>query len=197
MVTIGIIAGSTRPGRFGIQPATWLHELARQRDDATFELVDVEEAGLPLLDEPVPPAMHQYEHEHTKRWAERIDRLDGFVFVAAEYNHSIPGALKNAIDYLNLEWNHKPASFVSYGSAAGGARSVEHLRGVMGEVKVYDLREQLLLNDYYNRLDDNGQYQFSDEEREQALAILDDLVFWAEHMQPIRARLTEAAYATA
>lgn len=197
MINIGIIAGSTRPERFGIQPATWLHQLAQERDDANFELVDLKEVDLPLLDEPVPPSMGQYEHEHTKRWSERIDRLDGFVFVTAEYNHSIPGALKNAIDFLFREWHHKPASFVSYGSAAGGARSVEHLRGVMGEVKIYDLREQLLLPNYWDRLDDNGQYQFSDEEREQASAILDDLVFWAEQMQPIRQRVAEAAYATA
>jgi NAD(P)H-dependent FMN reductase len=196
MVNIGIIAGSTRPGRFGIQPATWLYELARQRDDANFELVDLEEVGLPLLDESVPPAMHQYEHAHTKRWAERVAGLDGFVFVTAEYNHSIPGALKNAIDFLFQEWHYKPASFVSYGSAAGGARAVEHLRGVMAEIKVYDLREQLLLSSYYTRLDENGQYQFTDEEREQASAILDEVVLWAEQMQPIRERLTAPAHAT-
>jgi NAD(P)H-dependent FMN reductase len=184
MVNIGIIAGSTRPGRFGIQPATWLYELAQQRNDANFELVDLEEVNLPLLDEPMPPAMRQYEHVHTKRWAERIDRLDGFVFVTPESNHSIPGALKNAIDYLFYEWHYKPASFVSYGSAAGGARAVEHLRGVMGEIKVYDLREQLLLSNYWGQLDDNGQYQFSDKEGEQASAILDELVVWAEQMQP-------------
>jgi NAD(P)H-dependent FMN reductase len=193
MVNIGIIAGSTRPGRFGIQPTTWLYELAQQRNDANFELVDLEEVDLPLLDEPMPPAMRQYEHAHTKRWAERIDRLDGFVFVTPEYNHSIPGALKNAIDYLFYEWHYKPASFVSYGSAAGGARAVEHLRGVMGEIKVYDLREQLLLSNYWGQLDDNGQYQFSDKEREQASAILDELVVWAEQMQPVRERLMATA----
>lgn len=196
-VNIGIIAGSTRPGRFGIQPATWLNELAQQRDDANYELVDLEEVALPLLDEPVPPAMRQYEHAHTKRWSARVDRLDGFVFVTAEYNHSIPGALKNAIDYLFQEWNYKPASFVSYGSAAGGSRAVEHLRGVMGEIKVYDLRDQLLLPNYWSRLDDNGHYRFSEDEREQANTMLDDLVTWAEQMQPIRERVMAPAHATA
>lgn len=197
MVNIGIIAASTRPGRFGIQPATWVHELAQQRDDANYELVDLAEVDLPLLDEANPPAMHQYEHAHTRRWAERVDRLDGFVFVTPEYNHSIPGALKNAIDFVFREWNYKPASFVSYGSAAGGARAVEHLRGVMGEVKIYDLRDQLLLPNYWNRLDENGQYRFSDEEREQAKALLDDLVLWAEQMQTVRERMLEPAYAMA
>lgn len=189
MVNIGIIAGSTRPGRFGIQPARWLHDLARERGDANFELVDLEEVDLPLLDEATPPAMHQYEHAHTKRWAELVSLLDGFAFVTAEYNHSIPGALKNAIDFLFQEWNYKPASFVSYGSAAGGARAVEHLRGVMGEIKVYDLREQLLLPNYYTRLDDNGHYQFSGEERDQANTVLDELVVWSEHMKRVREQI--------
>jgi NAD(P)H-dependent FMN reductase len=197
MVTIGIVAGSTRPGRFGIQPATWLYDLARQRGDATYELVDLEEVGLPLLDEAVPPSMHQYEHAHTRRWSARIDRLDGFVFVTAEYNHSIPGALKNAIDFLFQEWNYKPATFVSYGSGAGGSRAVEHLRDVMAEIKIYDLRPQLLLPSYYTRLDDTGQYQFSDDERDQAMSMLNELVFWAGQMRPIRERIMAPAHATA
>lgn len=186
MVNIGIIVGSTRPGRFGIQPGTWIHDLAQQRGGANFELVDLEDVGLPLLDEANPPAMHQYEHEHTRRWAERIENLDGFIFVTAEYNHSIPGALKNAIDFLYREWGYKPASIVSYGSGAGGSRAAEHLRGVLGEVRIYDLREQLLLSSYWNQLNDAGEYQFSDDEVEQANTLIEDTVFWAKKMRPIR-----------
>lgn len=189
MVNIGIIVGSTRPGRFGIQPGTWMFNLAQQRGDANYELVDLEEVGLPLLDEPVPPAMHQYQNEHTKRWAERIDRLDGFIFVTAEYNHSIPGALKNAIDFLYQEWNYKAASFVSYGSGAGGARAVEHLRGVMGELKIYDLREQVLLPEYYTRLNEQGQYQFSDKEVQAVTTVLDEIAFWTGQMKAAREKL--------
>lgn len=189
MANIGIIVGSTRPGRFGIQPGNWLFDLAQKRGNANFELIDLEEVGLPFLDEAIPPAMHQYEHEHTKQWAARIGALDGFIFVTAEYNHSIPGALKNAIDFIYQEWNYKPASFVSYGSGAGGSRSVEHLRGVMGEIRVFDLREQLLLADYYNRLNDQGEYQFTDEEVQQAHTIIDDTVFWAEQMASARKKL--------
>lgn len=186
MVSIGIIAGSTRPGRFGIQPATWMHEVAQRQGGANFELVDLQEVGLPLLDEANPPAMHQYEHEHTRRWADRVENFDGFIFVTAEYNHSLPGALKNAIDFVYREWNYKPASIVSYGSAAGGARAAEHLRGVLGEVRIYDLREQLLLSNYWNRLDDDGAYRFSEDEEELAQTIIKDTVFWAEKMTPIR-----------
>ena len=88
----------------------------------------------PLLDEPVPPSMGQYSKPHTKAWAAKIASFDGFVFVTPEYNHGISGALKNAIDFLYAEWNNKAAGFVGYGSA-GGARAVEQLRLVMGELR--------------------------------------------------------------
>lgn len=189
MVNIGIIVGSTRPGRFGIQPGNWIYDLAQQHGGANFELVDLQEVGLPLLDESTPAAMHQYEHEHTKRWAERIGNLDGFIFVSPEYNHSTSGALKNAIDFLYQEWNYKAASFVSYGSGAGGSRAVEHLRGIMGELRIFDLREQVLLPEYYTRLNDQGQYQFSEAEASTATMVIRDTVFWAEQMKAAREKL--------
>lgn len=189
MINIGIIIGTTRPGRFCIQPGNWVYELARKQGGANVDLIDLQKVGLPLLDEATPPSMGQYEHEHTKRWAERVNNLDGFVFVTAEYNHSIPGALKNAIDFLFQEWNYKPASFVSYGGASGGSRSVEHLRGVMGELKVYDLREQVLLPQYFTRLNDQGQYQFSEAENQAATTVIRDTIFWAEQMKVAREKL--------
>src|SRR3982751_690671 len=132
MMRIGIIIGSTRPNRNGEAVGKWVHEIARRRSDAEFELIDLKDFNLPLLDEPVPPSMGQYQHEHTKVWAAKIGSFDGFVFVTPEYNHGTSGALKNAIDFLFKEWNNKAAGFVSYGSA-GGARAVEHLRQVMAE----------------------------------------------------------------
>jgi NAD(P)H-dependent FMN reductase len=189
MVKIKIIAGSTRPGRFNIQPATWIYNLAKERKDIEVELLDLAEINLPLLDEPVPPSQNQYSREHTKKWSATIAEADGFVIVAPEYNHGIPAALKNAIDYLFFEWHYKPVSFVSYGSLAGGARSVEHLRGVAGEVKMYDLREQILLPNYWENLDDKGQYKFTERHNESAKEILENLVFWAGKMKEARGEL--------
>ena len=120
-------------------------EIAARRSDASFELVDVKDYNLPLLDEPMPPSLGRYTQPHTKRWAAKIAEFDAFVFVTAEYNHGIPGALKNAIDYLYREWNHKAAGFVSYG-AASGSRAVEQLRLVMAELRVADVRSQVLLS---------------------------------------------------
>jgi NAD(P)H-dependent FMN reductase len=145
MTRIAIILGSTRPGRNGEAVARWVHEIAKKRTDAEIEFVDLKEYNLPLLDEAAPAAMKQYAHEHTKRWSAKIDSFDGFVFVTAEYNHGIPGALKNAIDYLYREWNNKAAGFVSYGGI-GGARAVEQLRLVMAELQVADVRAQVLLS---------------------------------------------------
>lgn len=145
MLKIGIILGSTRPGRNGKAVAEWVLENANKRGDAQYELVDVQDYNLPLLDEAMPAAYGQYEKAHTKKWAEKIAGLDGFVFVAAEYNHAMAGALKNAIDFIYGEWNNKAAGIVSYGSA-GGARAAENLRLVLGELQVADVRQQVLLS---------------------------------------------------
>src|SRR5262249_60165457 len=96
--------------------------------------------------EPLPPALGQYSQPHTTAWAAKIAEFDAFVFVTPEYNHSIPGALKNAIDFLFREWNHKAAGFVSYGGYAHGSRAVEHLRLVLAELHVPAGRAQVLLS---------------------------------------------------
>src|SRR2546423_2515072 len=116
---IAIILGSTRPGRNGEAVAKWVHEIAKKRSDAEFELVDIKDFNLPLLDEPVPPIMGQYSKPHTKTWAAKIGSFDAYVFVTPEDNHGTSGALKNAIDFLFAEWTNKAAGFVSYGGPLG------------------------------------------------------------------------------
>jgi NAD(P)H-dependent FMN reductase len=152
MLNVGIVIGSTRPNRVGESVAKWVHDAAQKRNDAAFELVDIQDFNLPLLDEPIPPSQGKYSKEHTKRWAAKIASFDGYVFVTPEYNHGTSGALKNAIDFLYAEWLNKAAGFVGYGSA-GGVRAVEHLRLVMAEVQVATERAQLALslrNDFEN-----------------------------------------------
>src|SRR5213595_2228546 len=119
MVRIAVVVGSTRPGRRSRQVADWVFSRATKHGGADFEILDLAEHTLPLLDEPIPPSLGDYKHEHTKAWARTISRFDGFIFVTAEYNHSVPGVLKNALDFLYAEWNNKAAGFVSYGSAGG------------------------------------------------------------------------------
>jgi NAD(P)H-dependent FMN reductase len=119
--------------------------LAQKRSDAEFELVDIQDFNLPLLDEPVPPSVGKYSKDHTKKWAAKIASFDAFVFVTPEYNHGISGALKNALDFIYAEWNDKAAGFVGYGSA-GGTRAVESLRLVMAELQIADVRAQVALS---------------------------------------------------
>lgn len=186
MLKIAIILGSTRPGRNGEAVARWVHEKASKRTDATYELVDLAEQKLPLLDEAKPPAMGQYEHAHTKAWASKIAAYDGFVFVTAEYNHAIPGALKNAIDFLFAEWNDKAAGFVSYGSA-GGTRAVEQLRQVMAEIKIADVRAQLtfsLMTDFEKM---KTFKPANPEKNEKTLnEMLDQVVAWSTALRTVR-----------
>lgn len=146
MPTIGIIVGSTRPGRVGPQIARWVEKAAAARDDAAFELVDIADYALPLFDEPRSPRMGDYEHAHTRAWAAKIDALDGFVFVTPEYNRSIPAALKNAIDFVYNEWNNKAAGFVGYGSNVSGARALDHLRHIAGAVQLTAVHTQVHLS---------------------------------------------------
>jgi len=145
MIRIAIIIGSTRPGRKADAVAKWVHGIAEKRGDAEYEVVDIKDYDLPLLDEPVPPSLGQYSQPHTKTWAAKIASFDAFVFVTPEYNHATSGALKNAIDFLYREWNNKAAGFVSYGSM-GGARAVENLRLIMGELQIADVRAQVMLS---------------------------------------------------
>ncbi len=189
MIKIKILTGSVRPRRFNSQPANWIYNLAKERKDIEVELLDLAKINLPFLDEPFTPFENKPEKEHTKAWAKTIDEADGFIFVTPEYNHSIPPVLKNAVDYLFWQWHYKPLAFVSYGSLAGGARAVEHWRGVAGELKMYDLREQIMLPNYWEHLNEKGEYQFNDRHVAAANAILTDLTFWAEKMKPAREEL--------
>lgn len=184
MVRIAIILGSTRPGRIGEAVARWVHGIAGQRKDAEYEFVDIKDFNLPLLDEPVPPSRGQYSKPHTKAWAAKIASFDGFVFVAPEYNHGISGALKNAIDFLYAEWNNKAAGFVSYGSA-GGARSVESLRLVMGELMVADVRAQVMLS-LFTDFENYTVFKAAPQHEKSVNTMLDQLVSWSTALKGVR-----------
>lgn len=186
MIRIGIVTGSTRPGRNNEAVAQWVHNIARQRSDAEFELVDIATYDLPLLDEPVPPSMGKYSHAHTKSWAAKIGSFDAYVFVTPEYNHGTSGALKNAIDYLYREWNNKPAGFVSYGSA-GGARAVEQLRLVMGELMVADVRAQVMLS-LFTDFENFSKFKPDPRHEAEVNTMLDQVIAWGEALKGLRAK---------
>jgi NAD(P)H-dependent FMN reductase len=184
MTKIGIILGSTRPGRNGEAVAKWVLDVAAKRSDAEFELVDLLDFNLPHLDEAAPPSFGQYTQPHTIAWAEKIGSFDGFIMVTPEYNHSTSGALKNAIDFLFAEWNNKAVGFVSYGSV-GGTRAVEHLRLIAGELMMADVRAQVALSLFQDF--ENFSTFLPSERQEQALGVvLDQTVAWSAALAPLR-----------
>ncbi len=184
MLKIGIITGSTRPNRKSPDVAKWVLEIARKRSDAGYELVDIKDFELPLLDEPVPPIVGKYQQPHTKRWAAKIASLDAFVFVSPEYNHGIPAALKNAIDFLFAEWKDKAAGFVSYGGA-GGARAVEQLRLVLAEVHVATVRAQVLLS-MMTDFENFTTFKPAPQHEKAVGAVLDQVVAWGGALKQLR-----------
>lgn len=184
MTRIAIIVGSTRPNRVARQVADWVNENAQQHGGAEFELVDLVDYDLPLLDEPLPPAMGQYANEHTKKWSEKIASFDGYIFVTPEYNHSVPGALKNAVDYLYAEWNNKSIGFISYGSA-GGTRAVEAWRLIAAELQLADVRAQVFLT-FGNDFADMSTFQPSEGSTGALGAVFGQVTAWAEALKPLR-----------
>lgn len=184
MIRLAIIVGSTRPGRKADAVAKWVYEIARQRNDADVEIVDIQDFNLPLLDEPVPPSMGQYSKPHTQAWAAKIDSFDAFVFVTPEYNHATSGALKNAIDFLYKEWNNKAAGFVGYGSA-GGTRAVENLRLIMGELQVADVRAQVALS-LFTDFENYTTFKPAAYHEANVTTMLDQVISWGRALRNVR-----------
>jgi NAD(P)H-dependent FMN reductase len=182
---MAVILGSTRPGRNGKVVADWVVERAQGRSGATYELVDLLDHPLPHLDEPKPASMGHYEHEHTKAWSAVIAGFDGFVFVTPEYNHSTSGVLKNAIDYLKMEWQNKAAAFVGYGSV-GAARAVEHLRGVLTELQIAHVRQSLAFS-FFTDFENFSVFKPADIHRAHAEVMFTQLEAWAGALKPLRA----------
>jgi NAD(P)H-dependent FMN reductase len=173
--------------------ARWVYDQSRKRNDAEFELVDIKDFDLPILDEPVPPSMGQYTKEHTKKWSAKIASFDAFVFVTAEYNHGIPGALKNAIDFLYREWNNKVAGFVSYGSA-GGVRSVEQLRLVMAELQIADVRAQVQLS-LFTDFENFSAFKPAAFHEKSLNTMLDQVIGWGSALKSLRIERPEYSMA--
>jgi NAD(P)H-dependent FMN reductase len=113
-----------------------------------------------------------------------ISRFDGFIFVTAEYNHSVPGALKNALDFLYAEWNNKAAGFVSYGSA-GGVRAVENLRLITAELQIAGVRAQVALP-FASEFENYTSFTPSDDADEALKPLLDQLISWSTALKTIR-----------
>ncbi|WP_138752104.1 NADPH-dependent FMN reductase [Paenibacillus sinopodophylli] len=176
-LNIGIILGSTRQGRLSPQVGEWVKSVAEQRADANYEIVDIAEYKLPLLGEADAT-------EQATAWNAKLASLDGFVFIVQEYNHSITGALKNALDYARDAWNNKAAGIVSYGSV-GGARAAEHLRGILGELSVADVRVHPALS-LFTDFENGSVFKPADLHLTNVNGMLDQVLAWSGALKTLR-----------
>lgn len=177
-LNVGIILGSTRQGRLSPQVGEWVKGIADQRGDANYEIVDIADYQLPLL------GTTDGTEPGIAAWNEKLNTLDGFVFIVQEYNHSITGALKNALDLAREPWNNKAAGIVSYGST-GGARAAEHLRGILGELMVADVRVHPTLS-LFTDFENYTTFKPADLHLDNVNAMLDQVIAWSGALKTIR-----------
>jgi NAD(P)H-dependent FMN reductase len=190
---IALIIGSTRPTRFADVPAQWMLKQARARSDLEVELVDLRDFRLPFFDEKATNRWMPSESPEAQRWQHTIARFDGFIFVVAEYNHSITAALKNALDEAYNEWNHKPFTAVGYGGV-GAARAIEHLRLIGIELQMVSTQTSVHIGgaDLLAIHPMGGQKKPVEEIEAHLLpsakTALDQLVWWAQATMTARAQ---------
>jgi NAD(P)H-dependent FMN reductase len=182
-----VIIGSTRPGRVGSAVADWIIDRARARGDFEVEVTDLAVLNLPIFDEPNHPRLRQYVNQHTKDWSEIVERSDAFVFVIPEYNYGFNAATKNAIDYLNQEWQNKPAGIVSYGGVAAGTRAAQMLKQVMSALKIVPVTDSVNIPFVGEKLDEDRRLKPNEIMEGAATAMLDELARWAQALRPLRA----------
>ncbi|WP_117191181.1 NADPH-dependent FMN reductase [Rhizobium terrae] len=184
---IAIIITSTRDVRFGEKPARWIYETASQRDDMDFEIVDLRDFPLPFFNEKASNAWVPTENEVGQAWQKKIAEFDGYIFIVAEYNRSITGVLKNALDYSYKEWNRKPAAAVGYGSV-GGARAVEHLRNIAVELQMAPTRPGVHIQgaDFFAVWQQGKDLKELTHLEAGVKTMLDDLSWWATALKTAR-----------
>lgn len=189
---IAIIVGSTRKARFADKPAAWLLESASKRSDLDFEIVDLRDFDLPMFDEVASNLWVPSQDERAMAWQNKLAEFDGYIFLTPEYNHSITGALKNALDQAYKEWNRKPAAAMGYGGV-GAARAIEHLRTIAVELQMVPLRNAVHLGGgefmKVSPLGQNGDMSEVDAVLQPSLnAMLDELAWWAQATKAARAK---------
>jgi NAD(P)H-dependent FMN reductase len=177
-LNIGIILGSTRQGRVSPQVGAWVNGIADQREDANYEIVDIADYNLPFL------GTTDGTEPGIASWNEKLANLDGFVFIVQEYNHSITGALKNALDFAREAWNNKAAGIVSYGST-GGTRAAEHLRGICGELMIADVRVHPTLS-LFTDFENGTVFKPAELHLKNVNAMLDQVIAWSGALKTLR-----------
>ncbi len=188
---IALIIGSTRPTRFADKPAQWLLAQAQQRDDLSAELLDLRDFDLPFFSEMASEKWMPSQSAAAQAWQRAVAGFDGYVFLVAEYNHSITGVLKNALDQAYNGWGRKPFSAFGYGGV-GAARAVEHLRGIGVELQMAPVKSAVHLGGgefiAVHPMEQNAPMDaVAATLAPSVTAMFDDLVWWSRALSPARA----------
>ncbi|HLH15216.1 MAG TPA: NAD(P)H-dependent oxidoreductase [Solirubrobacteraceae bacterium] len=186
MPTLMIVIASTRPGRVGLPVARWFEQRARAHDGFDVEVVDLLELDLPFMDEPKHPRLREYAHQHTRDWSAQVDAADAFAFVMPEYNHGYSAPLKNALDYLNQEWRHKPVGFVSYGGVSAGTRAAVALEPVLAALKMTPLFDAVHIPFVRQFIGEDGEVHANDVMEQAATTMLDELLRVSDALSTLR-----------
>lgn len=181
---IGIVISTTRESRFGHRPAEWILGLASARGDADYEIVDLRDYPMALFNHPISPRFAPLEGDPAQRWARKMAGLDGYIFVTAEYNRSISGALKNALDHIYHEPAKKPAAFVGYG-AVGGARAIEQLRLMAIELSMAPTKSAVHvgMEPFIGMMQQGKDFSDYDHLGAAATVMLDELAWWTRTLK--------------
>jgi NAD(P)H-dependent FMN reductase len=184
MLKIGVIISSTRTTRFADKPAKWLMDIANARSDASFELLDLRDFPMPFFDEVASNAYAPTQNEVGLRWQKKIAEFDGYIVIAAEYNHAPTGVLKNALDYAYNEWIKKPMAFVGYGSV-GAARAIEQLRLIAVELQMAPTRTGVHIQgaDFFGAWQQGAALEEMSHLQPGVKNMLDELVWWGNTLK--------------
>jgi NAD(P)H-dependent FMN reductase len=182
-----VLVTSTRPGRIGPAIGAWMFEQAKTEGEFEVELVDLKDFELPVFDEPSHPRFKKYEHEHTKRWSDKVSEADAFVFVTPEYDFGTPAPLMNALQYLFTEWHYKPVAFASYGGVSGGLRGVQMTKQVVTAMKMAPIVEAVTIAMASQQIDKETKVFLPTEMNNKAAqAMVKELHRWATAMKTLR-----------
>ncbi len=185
---LNVVICSTRPGRIGPIIANWFHNVALQTGEFDVVLVDLAAFKLPVYDEPVHPRHRNYQHAHTKAWSESVGSADAFVFVTPEYNYGVPPSLLNALNYIYVEWNYKPAAFVSYGGVFGGGRAVQMAKMTLNTLKMVPIFEAVVIP-FFSKQIEVERFIPNEIQADAAKGLLKELCRWAQALKPLRQTL--------
>jgi NAD(P)H-dependent FMN reductase len=186
MYYLKIISSTVRPGRKGPVVANWIKEVAGNHGSFNVELLDLGEIKLPMMDEPNHPRLRKYQHDHTKRWSEKIDEAEIFIFVTAEYDYNYPAPLRNALEYLVHEWQFKAAGIVSYGGVSAGTRAANSLKADLSTLKMVPITESVNFPFFEHNINDDNDFEVNEISMKAATTMLNQLIRWTKGLKIIK-----------